>query len=132
MFVDVPELFDRDGGLYNVDGVDYPDNGWRFAVFCRAALEYARLQGERPSVIHAHDWQTGLVPVYQKMHFSPDPIVGGVPAIFTIHNLAFQGIFPASTLRLASDSVRKCSTFRRSSSGGRSVISRAASISANG
>ena len=79
VFVDVPELFDRDGGLYNVDGVDYPDNDWRFAVFSRAALEYARLHGQRPSIIHAHDWQTGLVPVYQKMHFSPDPIVGGVP-----------------------------------------------------
>jgi starch synthase len=97
-FVDVPELFDRDGGLYNVNGVDYPDNAWRFAVFCRAALEYARLQGHRPSIIHAHDWQTGLVPVYQKMYFSPDPVVGGVPAICTIHNLAFQGTFPASTL----------------------------------
>ena len=98
VFVDVLELFDRAGGLYNVDGVDYPDNGWRFAVFSRAALEYVRLLGQRPSIIHAHDWQTGLVPVYQKMHFSPDPIVGGVPAIFTIHNLAFQGTFPAATL----------------------------------
>ena len=97
-FVDVPALFDRPGGLYTVDGLDYPDNAWRFAVFCRAALEYARLRGERPSVIHAHDWQAGLVPVYQKMHFSPDPVVGGVPVIFTIHNLAFQGIFPTSTL----------------------------------
>jgi len=98
VFVDVPELFDRPGGLYNVDGVDYPDNGWRFAVFCRAALEYARIRGERPSILHAHDWQTGLVPVYQKMHFSPDPTIGGVPAIFTIHNLAFQGIFPTALL----------------------------------
>jgi starch synthase len=98
VFVDVPELFDRAGGLYNVDGADYPDNGWRFAVFSRAALEYARLRGQRPSIIHANDWQTGLVPVYQKMHFSPDPIVGGVPAIFTIHNLAFQGVYPPSML----------------------------------
>jgi starch synthase len=98
VFVDVPELYDRDGGLYNVNGVDYPDNPWRFAVFSRAALEYARLQGERPSIIHAHDWQTGLVPVYQKMLFSRDPVIGGVPAIFTIHNLAFQGVFPADTL----------------------------------
>jgi starch synthase len=98
VFVDVPELFDRAGGLYNVDGVDYPDNAWRFAVFSRAALEYPRLLGQRPSIIHAHDWQTGLVPVYQKMHFSPDPIVGGVPTIFTIHNLAFQGVYPASML----------------------------------
>src|SRR3954468_10534686 len=98
VFVDVPELFDRAGGLYNVNGVDYPDNAWRFAVFSRAALEYVRLLGQRPSIIHAHDWQAGLVPVYQKMHFSPDPIVGGVPAIFTIHNLAFQGTFPSTTL----------------------------------
>jgi starch synthase len=97
VFVDVPELFDREG-LYTVDGVDYPDNAWRFAVFSRAALEYARLRGERPSIIHAHDWQTGLVPVFQKMLFSPDPIVGGVPVVFTIHNLAFQGVFPSSIL----------------------------------
>ena len=52
----------------------------------------------RPSVIHAHDWQTGLVPVYQKMVLSSDPVVGGVPVVFTIHNLAFQGLFPASTV----------------------------------
>ena len=77
---------------------DYADNAWRFAVFSRAALEYARLSGERPSVIHAHDWQAGLVAAYQKMHLSADPIVGGVPAIFTIHNLAFQGVFPPATL----------------------------------
>ena len=98
VFIDVPELFDRGGGLYNANGVDYRDNAWRFAVFSRAALEYARLVGQRPSIIHAHDWQAGLVPVYQKMHFSPDPIVGGVPAIFTIHNLAFQGNYPAALL----------------------------------
>ena len=52
----------------------------------------------RPSIIHAHDWQAGLVPVYQKMLFSADPVVGGVPAVFTIHNLAFQGSFPPSTV----------------------------------
>jgi starch synthase len=95
--VDVPELFDREA-LYGTAGRDYPDNPWRFAVFSRAAVEYPRLKEWRPSVIHAHDWQAGLVPVYQKMLFSSDPFVGGVPAVFTLHNLAFQGIFPASTL----------------------------------
>ncbi len=95
--VDVPELFDRDG-LYGTVAGDYADNAWRFAVFSRAALEYPRLRKWRPSIIHAHDWQTGLVPVYQKMQFSPDPYVGGVPAVFTLHNLAFQGVFPASAL----------------------------------
>ena len=97
VFIDVPDLFDREG-LYSQNGVDYPDNARRFAVFSRAALEYARLRGERPSIIHAHDWQTGLLPVFQKMLFSPDRTVGGVPVVFTIHNLAFQGVFPASIL----------------------------------
>lgn len=97
VLVDEPELYDRDG-LYGASGRDYPDNGWRFAVLSRAALEYARMTGTRPSVLHAHDWQAGLVPVYQKMHFSNDPIVGGVPTVFTIHNLAFQGVFGTSAL----------------------------------
>lgn len=97
VLVDVPELFARDG-LYGSNGVDYDDNAYRFAVLSRAALEYVRLRGERPSVIHAHDWQTGLVPAYQKMLFSADPVIGGVPAVFTIHNLAFQGLFSASKL----------------------------------
>ena len=97
VLVDVPEFFDREG-LYGTSEGDYPDNALRYAVFSRAALEYPRLREQRPSVIHAHDWQSGLVPVYQKMHLSSDPYVGGVPAIFTIHNLAFQGVFPASAL----------------------------------
>ncbi len=97
VLVDAPELFDR-AGLYGEHGLDYDDNGWRFAVLSRAALEYAREAGERPSVIHAHDWQAGMVPVFQKMLLSSDRTVGGVPVVFTIHNLAFQGIFPASML----------------------------------
>lgn len=97
VLVDAPDLFDREG-LYGTSDGDYSDNAWRFAVFSRAALEFVRLSQERPSIIHAHDWQTGLVPAYQKMQFSRDPILGSVPAIFTIHNLAFQGIFPAATL----------------------------------
>jgi starch synthase len=96
-FIDIPQLFDREG-LYGTAAGDFPDNAWRFAVFSRAALEYLRARGERPSIIHAHDWQAGLVPVYQKMLFSNDPIVGGVPVVFTIHNLAFQGNFQSSIL----------------------------------
>jgi starch synthase len=97
ILVDAPKLFDR-AGLYGEDGLDYDDNAWRFAVLSMAALEHARQSGERPSVIHAHDWQTGMVPVFQKMLMSGDRHVGGVPVVFTIHNLAFQGVFPASTL----------------------------------
>jgi starch synthase len=97
VLVDAPELFDRDG-LYGTDGRDYDDNAWRFAVFSRAALEYARLTNARPSVIHAHDWQAGLVPVYQKMLFAGDPLLAGVRSVFTIHNLAFQGVFPSAVV----------------------------------
>jgi starch synthase len=101
VFVDAPALFDREE-LYGTTSGDYPDNAWRFAVFARAAIEYPRVTQWRPSIIHAHDWQAGLVPVYQKMQFSLDPFVGSVPTVFTIHNLAFQGVFPAAMLdRLA-------------------------------
>ncbi len=96
VFIELPNLFDRDE--HAGAGGDRPDDAWRFALFDRAVLEYVRLRGERPSVIHAHDWQTGLVPVFQKMHLSDDPVVGGVPAVFTIHDIGAQGVFPASTL----------------------------------
>ena len=98
VFVDVPELFDREG-LYNVNGVDYADNAWRFAVFSRAALEYARLRG-RASVSdpRARLADRPRAGVSRRCMLSPDPIVGGVPVVFTIHNLAFQGVVPASIL----------------------------------
>jgi starch synthase len=97
VLVDVPELFDRDG-LYGSRGRDFPDNALRFAVLSYASLEYARLKKTRFSVVHAHDWQAALVAVYQKTHFADDPAVGGAPCVFTIHNLAFQGVFPAVVL----------------------------------
>jgi len=55
VLVDAPDLFDRDG-LYGTAAGDFPDNGFRFAVLSRAALEYARVRGQRPSVVHGHDW----------------------------------------------------------------------------
>lgn len=93
-FVDAGELFDREG-LYGSDHTDYPDNAWRFALLTRAALEYIRRRARRPAVFHAHDWQAGTLPVWQKLLYADDPVVGGVRTLFTIHNLAFQGLFPA-------------------------------------
>jgi starch synthase len=92
LFVDVPELYDRDE-LYHVNGVDYPDNPIRFAVLVRAALEAFARRRLRPTVVHAHDWQAALAPVYLRGRYAHDPVLGGVPSVLTIHNLAFQGNF---------------------------------------
>jgi starch synthase len=97
VLIDAPPLYDRDG-LYGDSRGEYTDNVFRFAVLCRGALEYARLRGTRPSVIHAHDWQAALAPVYARTVLHDDPIVGGVKTVLTIHNLAFQGIFDAREL----------------------------------
>ncbi|PYR90875.1 MAG: glycogen synthase [Acidobacteria bacterium] len=98
VFIDAPDLFDRDG-LYGDAAGEYTDNAFRFAVLSRGALEYARLTGDRPSVIHAHDWQSGLVPLYLRTVLADDPVLGGVPSVFTIHNVAFQGLFSPDVLR---------------------------------
>lgn len=87
-FVDVPELFDRDG-LYGAGGADHPDNLLRFAAFVRAALLAAERLSLAPHVVHCHDWQTALAPVW---------LAGAdaAPTVLTIHNLAYQGWFPAA------------------------------------
>ena len=91
-----PPLFDRNG-LYGVGGQDFPDNAIRFAVFSRAALGIAR-NVFRPDIIHCHDWQSALLPVYLKRTFQGDPTYLGARTLFTIHNLGYQGLFPASVL----------------------------------
>ena len=95
LFVDHPAYFDRDY-LYGAVGHDYPDNPERFAFLCRAALEWAASSGEPYDVLHGHDWQAGLLPVLQRQAASPR--LQGVPCVFTIHNLAYQGVFDASWL----------------------------------
>ncbi len=96
-FVDAPAWFDRDA-LYGMGGHDYADNPERFALFGRAALEWARAQGVTYDVVHAHDWQAGLVPVWLDREYVADPHLGRASRIFTIHNLAYQGTFDASWL----------------------------------
>jgi starch synthase len=97
VLIDVPALYDRDG-LYGTGDADYPDNARRFGMLARAALEFAARQPVRPAVVHAHDWQAGLVPVYLKTLYASHPVLAGTPSVFTIHNLAFQGIFEADWL----------------------------------
>ena len=93
--VDCPAAFDRPGGPYtDKAGVPWHDNALRFAIFCHAAVDIAlnRLQLDwQPDVVHCNDWQTGLVPALLSLY--PER-----PAtVFTIHNLAYQGVFAPQT-----------------------------------
>ncbi len=95
IIIDAPHLYDRPGNPYlGADGKDWPDNHFRFAALSWIAsrIGLGLIDGWQPDLIHGHDWQAGLVPIYLRGGASP-------PAtIITIHNLAFQGIFPATLL----------------------------------
>ncbi len=89
--LDAPALFAREGGLYvRPDGTDWPDNWRRFAAFGKAAADIATgaVPGLRPDLLHAHDWQAAMAAAY--LHYAG----AATPAVVTIHNMAFQGIFP--------------------------------------
>ncbi|KAF0206033.1 MAG: starch [Gallionellaceae bacterium] len=90
--IDCPELFQRDGGIYqDGKGKDWPDNALRFGLLSKVAAILGGTESPvewKPEVVHCNDWQTGLTPAY--MHFSP----GSAPCVMTVHNLAFQGVFP--------------------------------------
>ncbi|MFW5679616.1 MAG: glycogen synthase GlgA [Pseudomonadota bacterium] len=97
LVVDAPHLFDRPGHPYqSPDGRDWDDNAFRFAALAVIAREigFGRLPFWRPDVIHAHDWQAGLVPAYMAL----DPRRPRPATVATVHNLAFQGQFPADRL----------------------------------
>ncbi len=98
-FVDDPAYFDRDG-LYTLRGADFPDNGERFTLFSKAAIEIAK-QVWRPDVIHCHDWQTALVPVLLHTVYAGDALVRRLPVVFTVHNMGYHGTFDRGLLARA-------------------------------
>jgi starch synthase len=96
--LDAPALYQRPGGPYlDAHGHDWPDNAARFALLSWAAA-WLGCGGDphwQPDVVHAHDWHAGLVPVYLQLVAGAGP----KPAcVFTVHNLAYQGVFPRDTL----------------------------------
>ncbi len=101
-FVQCPALYDRDG-IYGTAFGDFPDNHLRFAVLSMAAIGVAR-HLFRPDIVHLHDWQAALTPVYLRENFSGDPTFLGVKTLLTIHNLGYQGLFaPESLAEIALD-----------------------------
>jgi starch synthase len=95
-FLDYPEYYDRDE-LYGEQGHDYPDNAKRFGLLSSAAIELTRHLDFVPDVIHTHDWQTGLVPLYLHQQLWRDNYFAGTGSLFSIHNLGYQGVFPSET-----------------------------------
>ncbi len=102
-FIEHAPYFERDDGkkrgLYQTingwgEKEDYWDNGERFVFFSRSILELVPHLGFVPDIIHANDWQTGLIPVYLSELYRQQPGYQRIRSVFTIHNIAYQGSFP--------------------------------------
>ncbi|HUW97978.1 MAG TPA: glycogen synthase GlgA [Acidiferrobacter sp.] len=96
--IDAPWLFDREGGPYqDTEGRDWADNAERFALFSQVAAVLAGSESPlswRPHIFHGHDWQAALAPVWLRLSDTTP-----AATIMTVHNLAFQGLFPADCIQ---------------------------------
>ncbi len=93
--IDAPRYFERE----NIYG--YTDDGERFILFCRGVLEAMRALDWSPDIIHCHDWHTGIVPNWMHTIYHDDPFYAAAATVYTIHNLAYQGIFGYRILEVA-------------------------------
>jgi starch synthase len=95
LVIEAKHLYDRPGGPYAGPDGDWPDNPFRFAALARVAAQiaYGEIPGFVPDVLHAHDWQAGLLPAYLRYDGRRR-----APSIITVHNLAFQGQYSPSIL----------------------------------
>ena len=95
--IDREDLFNRPN-LYGDRHGDYYDNLERFSFFCHGALRLANRLSVTPHLMHLHDWQTGLIPALLKGPYWDWPNLSGMPTVFTIHNLGYQGNFGGDRL----------------------------------
>lgn len=92
--VEFENYFERSGLYHGPFMDDYLDNPKRFAFLARAGLQVALDTGFSPGIIHAHDWQAALAPAYLKTWFWDNPQLGKAASVLTIHNVAYQGVYP--------------------------------------
>jgi starch synthase len=92
-FIDCPELFAQ-GGIY----LGNQEDGLRFALLTRAALECCQRMGWAPHIVHCHDWHTALAPLYLKTLYVWDSLFHRTRSVLTIHNIGFQGLVDAGSL----------------------------------
>ena len=98
-FIGCEEFFDREY-LYGTPKGDYFDNAERFIFFSKAALAFCQAMNFAPDIIHHHEWQTGLIPAFLKTIYQNDPLFSRTAVAFTIHNIAYQGLFRKEKLGL--------------------------------
>ncbi len=98
-FLHQPELYFSRPNIYGDQNGDYPDNDARFIFFNRAISKFPAAAGFTPHVVHVNDWHLGLAPLYLKLLTDGHPL-RGVPTVFSIHNLAYQGTFPRESYPL--------------------------------
>ena len=92
-FIENDAYFNREA-LYSVKTGDYPDNLDRFAYYSRKALELLKEIKFKADILHVHDWQASLIPVYLKTIFVKDTFYKNMRTLLTIHNMGYQGLFP--------------------------------------
>jgi len=99
---DVPVYMIDNAHYYDRDGIYmYEDDADRFIFFCRATLEGIKRLGWQPDVIHCHDWHTAIVPNWLKTIYKDDVFYANTACVYTIHNLAYQGVFGYRVLEIA-------------------------------
>lgn len=96
-FIECDEFFARQE-LYGTPEGDYSDNAARFIFFSRGILEACKALDFKPDIIHCNDWQTALVPLYLRTLYRADRFFANTATVLTIHNLGYQGIFPAADM----------------------------------
>ena len=97
-FIGNDEMFSRAGVYVDPEtNQDYEDNDERFIFFNKAVFAVMAKQRIRPDIVHVHDWQTAIFPVYGKTTYASEPELSNTKYVLTIHNLAYQGVFPPET-----------------------------------
>ena len=91
-FIENDKYFNRPG-LYGEKTGDYIDNLDRFSYYCRRTLALLKEINFQPDIIHCHDWQTALIPVYLKTLYKDNPFYKNIKTVLTIHNIGYQGLF---------------------------------------
>lgn len=99
-FVEHDKYFGSRDELYQVKGVDYPDNLERFSLFCQAVPIFLKAINWKPDIVHCNDWQSALVIAHLKVTYKNDPFFSRTGTVYSIHNMGYLGMFKKELIDL--------------------------------